>query len=108
MSECPFDTILYRTPYLVLPKLAIQSMPMEWRNRLATLLDEARDVGMVTPSYYVLRQDKSYTITSNYDESDPYSRQYEFTSINEDPWANYRRGDINELCPTFKNPQQKD
>lgn len=55
MSECPFDTRLARTPYLVLPKLAIQAMPIEWRLRLEALLREADEAGLETPNYLVFR-----------------------------------------------------
>jgi hypothetical protein len=46
--DCPFDRRLARTPYLVLPKLAIQVMPMEWRDRFDAMLAEMEAVGPLT------------------------------------------------------------
>lgn len=68
MSDCPIDRILPRTPYLVIPKMALQAMPMEWRERFAALLQEAEDVGLQTPSYYVLRQNRTHTAVFWYNE----------------------------------------
>ena len=100
---------LYRAPYLVLPRLAIESMPEEWQDRLEALLREADDTGLETPGYYVLR-DKSEP------DCDPFIRGLkDVTSASEpreflrfdgrhgipDPWANYRHGDIAKVCPAF-------
>lgn len=102
MSDCPFDTLLPRTPYLVVPKLAIQSMPMEWRERLAALLREAEDVGIVTPSYFVFRGgDDEFTRARLMNWETGFVR---IVHGREDPWANYRHGDIRELCPELKVP----
>lgn len=101
MFDCPFDTILNRTPYLVLPKLAIQAMPMEWRFKLAELLDEAHEnYGLETPEYTVIRKDCTKTEKSGF---------VRIISKVDDPWADYRhaRHDrVKALCPTF-NPEGK-
>jgi hypothetical protein len=105
MSDCPFDRILPRTPYLVIPKMALQAMPMEWRQRFAALLEEAENTGLETPSYHVLRTDSSYTHVRLYDEEDQTSREYEFTAVATDPWAEYRHAtleDVQALSPDFK------
>lgn len=96
-ESCPFDTILNRTPYLVLPKLAIQAMPMEWRKRLADLLDEAEeDYGLVTPTYTVIRQDCTVTEKSGF---------VRIVKKVDDPWADYRHAQherVVGLCSTFR------
>jgi hypothetical protein len=102
MSECPFDTRLARVPYLVIPKMAIQAMPMEWRERFEALLTEADEAGLETPDYYVLRSDKGYTLTVRSDSEDEYSRIEEYSFLREDEWSNYRHGNIKDVCPTFK------
>lgn len=102
MTDCPFDTRLARTPYLVIPKLAIQAMPMEWRQRLEALLAEADDVGMETPTYHVFRQGREYVTTERADSEDDYSPIQELFVLRGDPWADYRHADIAELCPSFK------
>ena len=56
-DDCPFDLRLARTPYLVMPKMAIQAMPREWRERLEALLLEAEEAGLETPEYHVFRDD---------------------------------------------------
>lgn len=102
MPERPLEQRLYRTPYLVLPRLAIEAMPVEWQKRLEALLAEADDTNMETPDYHVLRDDRAFTLMRRYDDDDPESRPYEFTAVYEDPWANYRRGDVKALNPEFK------
>jgi len=100
--DCPFDTRLARTPYLVMPKLAIQAMPMAWRERLEALLLEAEAAGIETPEYHVFRDDGP---------GEPYTRAYvvnEMTGFvrivkgRDDPWANYRHGSIRALCPNYR------
>jgi hypothetical protein len=104
IGDCPFDTILPRTPYLVMPKMAIQAMPMVWRQRLAALLEEAEAAGLETPGYLVLR---------NAAGDDPHGSalQDERTGFIKivrapcDPWANYRHAshdDVRKLAPNFK------
>lgn len=95
---------LYRTPYLVIPRLAIEAMPVGWQRKLEALLVEADETGMVTPNYHVLPDDPTLTIVRRYDEDDPDSRDYEFYAVGTDPWANYRRGNILDLNPDFKVP----
>lgn len=100
-QDCPFDRILWRTPYLVLPKLAIQAMPMEWRQRLAALLEEAEDAGLSTPAYHVFRDDgpgQPYTRCRVVNEDTGFCK---LVAGEEDPWANYRRGHVRDLCPDF-------
>lgn len=100
---------LYRAPYLVVPRLAIESMPQDWQDQLEALLAQADDAGMETPGYYVLR-DKSEP------DCDPFVRGLRDVSQDPlreflrfhgrhgipDPWANYRHGKIEDVCPTFK------
>lgn len=103
-GPCPFDSRLWRTPYLVIPKMAIQAMPMEWRHRLDALMAEADRAGMVTPEYHVFRDDgpgKPYTRATVVNE------QTGFVKIcggKPDPWADYRHATaekVRALCPTF-------
>jgi hypothetical protein len=104
---CPFDYILNRCPYLVLPKLAIQSMPMPWRRALAELLEEAEDAGLQTPAYHVFRDDgerSEYTRARVVNELTGFTR---LVKGREDPWANYKYGNIHEICPTFKLGRQQ-
>lgn len=115
MSDCPFDRILPRTPYLVVPKMALQAMPMEWRERFAALLQEAEDVGLQTPAYLVFRDitnDESpdlfgvrHVNRGKWDEK-PF---YRFTiGWKPDPWSEYRHAtieDVQALCPTFKSKE---
>lgn len=105
---------LARTPYLVVPRLAIEAMPQEWQDRLEALLLEADAAGLETPAYYVFRN------LSMVDASDdPFlfgvkdvgrwdHPHYVFggRSFSGDPWANYRHGDVQKLCPAFKPVEQ--
>lgn len=62
--------------YLVIPRLALQEMPVEWQRRLVDLLEEGHDVhGMSTPA--------DYQVTRR--TGGRYRR---------DPWADYRRGTV--------------
>ncbi|WP_431861401.1 hypothetical protein [Azospirillum sp.] len=67
---------LTRSAYLVLPRLALEAMPVEWQHRFVALMDEAEAMGLTTPSDYEVRRR---------DDTGRYI---------EDPWANYRRGDF--------------
>lgn len=104
-----WGSTLYRTPYLVLPRLAIEAMPEEWQNRLEALLKEAEAAGLETPSYYVLR-DKAEPgcdpfVRGLKDVSqDPLREFLRFDGRHAiaDPWANYRHGKVEDLCPSFK------
>lgn len=102
---------LYRTPYFVLPRLAIEAMPEEWQERLEALMIEAEAAGLETPSYHVFR-DKSEPGV------DPFMRGVKQVGDNGfcvfhgrhamgDPWANYRHGSLEKLCPTFKRESQE-
>lgn len=100
-GDCPFDTRLYRTPYLVIPKLALQDMPMEWRHRFEALLVEMEQAGIETPAYHVFRADPPFGVRGckqvNKDAhgSRPF---YRLTGgWQDDPWANYRHGDAKAL-----------
>lgn len=72
-------------------------MPVEWQQKMIALLDEAGSILESTPDYHVLREDPAYTLVEPYDSEDESSRDYIFTALCEDPWADYRRGDIEEL-----------
>jgi hypothetical protein len=83
--------------YFVMPRLALEALPVDWQNRFIALMDEAEAAGMETPAYHVLRDDPEHTLVEKYDSEDETSRDYIFTSLREDPWANYRRGCAEEL-----------
>lgn len=93
---------LTRSAYFVMPRIAMEAMPAHWQKMFIALMDEADALGLETPSYHVLRQEPDFTTTKRYDEDDKTSRVFEYTAWSEDPWANYRRGDIKELCPSFR------
>lgn len=59
--------------YFVMPRLALEAMPLEWQQRFVALMDEANDLGLETPTYTVLRRGARGRFV-------------------EDPWRNYRRG----------------
>lgn len=88
--------------YFVMPRVAMEAMPHEWQRKFIGLMDEADALGMETPDYHILRSDKDYTTTQPNDPDDPDSWDREFYIQRQDEWANYRRGDIHELCPSFK------
>lgn len=60
--------------YLVVPRLALQHMPVEWQQRFVALLNELNETVPTPNSYTVAR-----------DDADP------------DPWADYRHGDALKL-----------
>ena len=101
-----WNSRLARTPYLAIPRLAIAAMPQEWQDRMEQLLQEADDAGMETPAYYVFRDltyaDDSFQFGVK-DVGDHGNPHYVFggRKAYADPWANYRHGKIDELCPTF-------
>ena len=107
-EQCPFDLRLARTPYFVMPKMAIQAMPMHWRKRLEALLKEADDAGLVTPSYQVFRDDgpgQPYTRVRTVNPATGFVR---LTGGAPDPWADYRHArleDVQAICPTFSPPR---
>lgn len=104
MSDCPFDLRLARTPYLVLPKLAIQVMPLEWRERFDAMLAEMETAGIETPAYHVFRDDgpgERYTRATVVNEKTGFVR---IVGGEHDPWADYRhmqREKVAALCPRF-------
>ncbi|WP_062233100.1 hypothetical protein [Aureimonas sp. N4] len=108
-TDTPFNKLasrLYRTPYLVMPRLALEAMPLEWQNRLEAILKEADDAGLVTPGYYVLRDEPEYTTTEDADSNDPTSRVETYHSLRNDPWADYRRGDAQALSLAARSSKE--
>lgn len=103
-TECPFDHRLARTPYLVLPKLAIQVMPMEWRVRFDAMLGEMEAAGIETPEYHVFRDDghgRQFTRASVVNDETGFVR---LVKGEPDPWADYRhmqREKVAAMCPRF-------
>ena len=103
MSVINDSGLLYRTAYFTLPRLAIEAMPSQWQQRFVDLMNEAYEQhGMETPAYHVLRADAEYTSVTLDDPDDETSWEREFYCLRHDPWANYRHGRIDELCPSFK------
>lgn len=102
--DCPFDARLARTPYLVLPKLALQVMPREWRLRFDAMLAEMEALGIQTPKYHVFRDDghgERYTRATVVNESTGFVR---IMGGEADPWADYRHmkhEKVAALCPGF-------
>jgi len=99
---------LARTPYLVIPRLALQAMPQDWQDRMEQLLQEADDAGMETPTYNVFRDlnycDDPFAFGVKNVSDKPGNAHYVFggrKGIGDDPWSNYRYGNVDELCPTF-------
>lgn len=99
-----FGSRLYRTPYLVIPRLALEAMPEEWQVKFEALLDEADKAGIKTPSYHVFRdvtdgnpdmiRGCKHVNRGAWDQR-PF---YRITGGHrDDPWANYRHGDAIEL-----------
>lgn len=87
---------LARTPYLVIPKLALMAMPEEWQAKMESLLAEADEAGLVTPEYHVFRDDgprKPYTRAVVVNEQTGFIR---LTGGKSDPWADYRHGNAEE------------
>lgn len=100
-QSCPFDSRLARTPYLVLPKLALQAMPVEWRVRFDAMLQEMEDAGLETPDYLVVPEGGEIRQRICRDrDSWQYGERVGQPSIS-DPWADYRYGKVHELCPDF-------
>lgn len=100
----PFASRLYRTPYLVIPRIALEAMPLDWQRRLEALLKEADAAGLDTPQYQVFRDDGAYTHFEREDPEDEHSAIDALAVVRKDEWANYRRGRIADVCPTFKTP----
>lgn len=103
-----FGSRLCRTPYLVIPRLALEAMPLEWQQRFEALMKEADEAGIETPSYFVFRDLSDGNpdmlkgvkqVNCGQWDQEPF---YRFTGgYYRDPWADYRRGDITALCPSF-------
>lgn len=106
-----FGSRLYRTPYLVVPRLALEAMPNEWQEKFEALLQEADAAGIVTPAYYVFRDLSDGNpdqirgckqVNRGQWDQRPF---YRLTGgYRDDPWANYRRGDAHELSRTEAKP----
>lgn len=99
-----FGERLYRTPYLVIPRLALEAMPIEWQERFEALMKEADEAGIKTPSYLVFRDlsdgnPEGIRGVKQVNRGDWNNRPfYRFTGgWYDDPWTNYRRGDAMEL-----------
>lgn len=54
--------------YFVLPRLAMQEMPLDWQERFIALMDEANDLGLHCPAYHVLRDDEKFTAIERSDD----------------------------------------
>lgn len=65
--------------YLVVPRLALQNLPLEWQQRFVALMLEAEAMGLETPADYEVR------------------RRDECGHFTKDPWADYRHGDFNSV-----------
>ncbi len=87
---------------MVLPRLAIESMPEDWQHRLESLLKEADAAGVDTPVYTVLRDEPEYSRVVYEDPEDEFGALDSVTVFRRDPWSDYRRGDIKAVCPSFK------
>jgi hypothetical protein len=107
--DCPFDYRLARVPYLVLPKMAIQAMAMEWRHRFNAMLQEMEDCGLETPEYEVVREGGEIRQKKCRDKDDwRFGEIIPVASIN-DPWADYRHATaerVRSICPTFTPASQ--
>ena len=102
--ECPFDGRLARTPYLVLPKLAIQVMPIEWREELEALLVEMENCGLATPAYEVVPEGGEIRQKMCRDKDSWRCGEVVPVASIDDPWADYRHNQIAKvkmLCPAF-------
>lgn len=105
-----FGERLYRTPYLVIPRLALEAMPEDWQLRFEALMKEADDAGIETPAYHVFRDLSDGNpdqirgckqVNRGQWDQRPF---YRLTGgYRDDPWTNYRHGDIAELCPNFRS-----
>ncbi len=86
MTRASWDTPIHDwfglsySSYLCIPRSALEAMPVGWQERLVALLDEADTLGLETPKYTVQRRASSGRFIK-------------------DPWADYRRGDIQALLP---------
>ena len=83
--------------YFVMPRVCLQSLPLEWQKRFVELMDEAYELCDEIPDYHVLRDDPEYTHVKKYDSEDEMSRDFEFTAWRTDPFANYKRPEVKAL-----------
>lgn len=81
----------------------MSAMPPEWQRRFIRLMEEVEEANIQTPTYHVLRADVEYTSVVKYDSEDENSRDWEFTAVRTDPWANYKYPDYS-LLPEGSNP----
>lgn len=105
--EAPIDSWfgLSYSSYFVLPRLAMQELPLEWQNKFIALMDEAESLGLETPDYTVLRNERSYTWEQKPYDDDNETFDHEVTAyrpLKKDEWANYRHGKVSDLCDTWK------
>lgn len=82
---------LTQASYFVMPRLAMEALPLDWQRRFIGLMDEAEAMGLETPSYHVFRQGDEFSRVERDDECDDTSAVVGLTVVNEDPWAHYRR-----------------
>jgi hypothetical protein len=73
------------------------------------MLTKMEDAGIKTPEYCVFLQDKSTqegqvrNMAIERGDYDPAHAYYVFVNrLTEDPWSDYRHGNIKDLCPEFK------
>ena len=66
--------------YFVVPRSALERMPLEWQERFVALMNEAEEMGLETPEYACQRRDEKGRFIK-------------------DEWANYRRPQIEHLLP---------
>jgi hypothetical protein len=93
-----FENRLYRTPYLVIPRLALEAMPIEWQEKFEALMKEADEAGIKTPDYFVFRDLTAGNPDAIKGVSKVGEDWYKFTvGYRNDPWANYRHSDALEL-----------
>lgn len=101
MADERAGTLLYRTPYFVLPRLAIEAMSDDWQKRFFDLLEEAADVGLDTPEYHVFRADPPPGMRGCKQVNKGAWDQTPFYRLtggwNGDPWADYRHGNAWEI-----------
>lgn len=67
-----------RDAFIILPRLALQELPVAWQNRFVKLMQEAEELGVETPGFQVQRRGAR-------------GRMVRFSH-----WCNYRRGTLRE------------
>jgi hypothetical protein len=83
--------------YLVLPRLLLDYMPKKWQVEMINLLDQIPDnIASKQPDYHVLRE--GYWLPEHYDSEDENSTVMSYhTTWRNDPWADYRHGNVNQI-----------